>query len=203
MPFIHKHKLLYIHIPKTGGSSIERKFNINETPGDYTLYEEKETRINNISYAPQHLVPNLIRTKHEQLYNEYKKFTIVRNPYTRIISEYFDYYWTRVNQPINNLNNLQKFLYDEKIMFTRDHTLPQKKYFENIKYDYVLKFENLNVEFSNMAKKFNFSGTLQHYNKSKTNILTQTYIKDLNKKCIEKINTLYSEDFELLNYSFL
>tara|TARA_R100001082_G_C4309554_1_gene136115 strand:+ start:105 stop:755 length:651 start_codon:yes stop_codon:yes gene_type:complete len=65
---IDKEKLIFIHIPKNAGTSIRRYF------GNFSTYHET---INDF----KDVFPNE--------YNSYKKFTIVRNPYDRMVSWYF------------------------------------------------------------------------------------------------------------------
>lgn len=79
MPISFKHKAIFIHIPKTGGQSISKMLKIRkgsrkhfyrysneDEPTHYTIYQIKD-RIN---------------------IDDFYKFTFVRDPYTRIISEY-------------------------------------------------------------------------------------------------------------------
>jgi len=188
MPFIHEHKLLFIHIPKTGGTSVESKFNVirkNE------LYEEKIVKIDGILFAKQHWLPYLIEKEFPEKFKKYKKFCIVRNPYTRVISEY---YYQFPKQKVSFEDFVLSRLNDSE----RDHYLPQHLYFENIDYDYVLRTETLNEDFKKMSKDFSFDGTIKRENKrgngseNKMNLLTP--------KIIEKINSLYEKDFKMFNY---
>ena len=188
MPFIHEHKLLFIHIPKTGGTSVESKFNVirkNE------LYEEKIVKIDGILFAKQHWLPYLIEKEFPEKFKKYKKFCIVRNPYTRVISEY---YYQFPKQKVSFEDFVLSRLNDNE----RDHYLPQHLYFENIDYDYVLRTETLNEDFKKMSKDFSFDGTIKRENKrgngseNKMNLLTP--------KIIEKINSLYEKDFKMFNY---
>lgn len=197
MPFIFDHNLLFIHIPKTGGSSIERKFGLDNFQHNSDIcYSWTEEKIGDIVFAPQHYTPPMVAERYNNEYNNCKKFTIVRNPYTKIISEYF------YRETVYDLSNLESFI-DRIPLKWSDHTIPQKHYFENIDYDYVLRFENLNEEFSEMANDFSFSGDLPHHNPSRTGKNSSDYIKDLNKNCIQKINEIYHEDFEFLKYNMI
>ncbi|MFN4874307.1 MAG: sulfotransferase family 2 domain-containing protein [Sphingobacteriales bacterium] len=79
---INKHNVLYIHIPKTGGSSIERYLSMHGS-----LQLTGSVRIHGLSYCGQHL--------HAKALNSIKAadghdwiFTIVRHPVARLISEY-------------------------------------------------------------------------------------------------------------------
>ena len=197
MPFIFDHNLLFIHIPKTGGTSIERKFGLDTfTHNSDICYSWTEEDINGIIFSPQHYTPPMVAERYNNEYNNCKKFTIVRNPYTKIISEYF------YRETVYDLSKLESFIDKIPLKWT-DHTIPQKRYFENINYDYVLRFENLNEEFSEMANDFNFSGDLFHLNSSRTGKKSSDYIKELNKNCIQKINEIYHEDFEFLKYNMI
>ena len=79
-------KLIYIHIPKTGGTTIEdymERINKPIIKGGYGVLRK-------IVY--QHFdYKDYIKFFGNDLFDEFKKFSIVRNPYSRIISEY---YWT-------------------------------------------------------------------------------------------------------------
>lgn len=71
MPIIHD-DFVFIHIPKTGGTSIRQMF-IRDYPGSLTIYGEK------------HLP---LREYFDSLVQDRFKFTIVRNPYERQVSFY-------------------------------------------------------------------------------------------------------------------
>ena len=102
MPYFHNDKinLLFIHIPKTGGTSLEnyfsKKYNIplNEkslyTIDDLVFTDEYINKYNHISY--QHLsIMTIIKNSADLKinFNSLNCITIVRNPYTRIISDLF------------------------------------------------------------------------------------------------------------------
>tara|TARA_A100001515_G_scaffold89119_1_gene70828 strand:+ start:100 stop:822 length:723 start_codon:yes stop_codon:yes gene_type:complete len=70
MPLIPKHKLVFQHIPKTGGSSICKAFGVH-TDGHLHLGHYQDEIIENYPNSPP---------------AEWKTFCVVRNPITRFIS---------------------------------------------------------------------------------------------------------------------
>ena len=72
---LHKEKILFIHIPRTGGSSVEKYFSFS---GDSNLKK--------IDTA-QHVTLKEYCDSYENL-DEYYKFSIVRNPWDRLVSWY-------------------------------------------------------------------------------------------------------------------
>ena len=91
MPFIeyNKKKVLFVHIPKTGGSSTERwlesiaklRCKTSEIPAF-------------IKCTPQHLTLSELQELFGESYFDYT-FSIVRHPYTRLESEYRWRFFTR------------------------------------------------------------------------------------------------------------
>ena len=190
MPFIDDYNLLFVHIPKTGGYSIEKKFGIEKTENNCFSYTEE--KYNNIIFAPQHFTPDLIEKYYPKRYKHSLKFTIVRNPYSKLISEFFYRKWTW--SPGNFHDFITKIPYG-----ICDHNLPQKRYFgNNILYNHVLKFENLKEDFANMSRDYGFSPDLPHENKS--SVKTNDYISEINRETLDLINDYYKEDFEFLKY---
>ena len=70
---IDEHKAIFIHIPKNAGTSIE------------TLFANSSFRIQPYKHANIHE----IKRKFLELYDSHRKFTIVRNPYDKMVSWYF------------------------------------------------------------------------------------------------------------------
>ena len=84
----HKHKFIFIHIPKTAGTSIEQALR-DETcqllPGEWAAGRGLHAPLNHLTL--QELVDYGILTP-AQL-KSYFKFCFVRNPWDRLISEIF------------------------------------------------------------------------------------------------------------------
>ena len=75
-------RVLFIHIPKTGGTSIE---SLLSTKASMTFFSPKPP--NGLKVCPQHLTFNDLEVLLGKSYWDWS-FTIVRNPYRRLESEY-------------------------------------------------------------------------------------------------------------------
>ena len=75
----HPHKFVFIHIPKTGGSSIETLF----------LGKPQRRWAPEINHYFQHATAAELRNRlmNRDNFDRYFKFAFVRNPWDRIVSE--------------------------------------------------------------------------------------------------------------------
>ena len=69
-----EHQCIFVHIPRTGGTSIEQKLGLFETP----FHTAQDHR-------PIYVIHNEVDKKE---FDRYFKFTIVRNPWSRLFSWY-------------------------------------------------------------------------------------------------------------------
>ena len=82
MPIFPQHKVVFIHIPKTGGVSIEQELILQ---GDTQFFLSTTSIIN--GHSPQH-------STYQELLDwgmippDYRVFTVVRDPRTRFLSAY-------------------------------------------------------------------------------------------------------------------
>ena len=199
MPHFPEYNLLFIHIPKTGGTTYEK----------YMLAKTKTRLWGHTNILPD---PNLNRISaqhqpYQTLYkyrevldidfnDKLKKIAFVRNPYDRIVSDIF---WLK----FNTTSDSQDEIYDtiRHYYFGRDdldnHNLPQYKFVtdENEKLIpdiTLLKMENLTEELQNY-------GFTDYEGPSQSN----SYMKYLNKDSIRLINLFYKKDFEIFGYPMI
>ena len=156
---IEEYKAVFIHIPKTAGTSVKRYFKLNSKLGKHGCIWQ---------------------------YNNYKKFTIVRNPYDRIVSWYFF---------IKKLNNLTNTTFREyaktNVLKSAEILKPQHEWIDDtVK---TLSFENLEKELSDF---FNKKIKLKTINKSKH----KHYLDYYNQETLDIVYERYKEDFEKFNY---
>ncbi len=108
VPISHKHKTIFIHVPRTGGSSIEKALGIygRNNDGANECCIEILFGLSSTIYL-QHLTILEIQDRMtkdpggKDLFREYFKFAFIRNPYDRIISEYF------YSEEVKNLNLME------------------------------------------------------------------------------------------------
>lgn len=175
-------KLIFIHIPKTGGTTI---YDLAKDKGFNWRYIVGKCK----GYSGYHIPPD---KKGNVPY-----FCVVRNPYSRIISEYK--FIVKKNKSVEGLN---KFIEDKLNKVKEDkniddfHWVPQHKY---TKYcDYILSFENLQNDFDDLMIKYNINIRMtKHSNKSKG---IKLGVEDISSSNIKKINNYYDTDFDRFGY---
>ena len=206
--------LKFLHITKTGGTSVEEfaiKLGIKFGKYDelfFNKYNKEGFWHIPLSYFDSETI------------DKYKWFTIVRNPYNRIISEinfliksnhikidnfdfnrYLQYILSNLLTDENKLNI--EFIESNEKMYAF-HFIPQ--YFYTCYNDYetiisnlkIIKFENLNEEFNNFLKELEIEEEFDtHENKNEQKSFE---FEDLSIKNIKLINQVYKKDFILFNY---
>jgi len=201
MPYYKEKDLLFIHIPKTGGTNIE---NCIIQKHKQTLYSGKTNNLlkypyNNISL--QHQFYTTIYNNRDKLdinFNNIKIFSVVRNPYNRIISDLF--WYNLIKKDYTPEQVYDKIVNDYLNRYDLDnHNQPQYKYITDnhrnlIPGIKIFKCENLNEMNEDINKFIGFDINIKQDNANKD------YSKYLNKDSIDLINKIYKKDFELFNY---
>lgn len=210
----HKHKCIFIHIPKCAGTTIKYWLFPNEN------VDWKKTDYNKLhgwcperKFFMQHatskqlLESNLIT---QEVWDSYFKFTFVRNPWDRAVSDYF---WLMNDQKIKDsfakyLLKSGKFVHvlndKEELYYRGDHLTPQTDFFSTegaLKLDFVGKFENFDADMLAISKQLDLNyKTNLHINKSKKK--KPHYSHFFSRQIKESFNEIYINDIEKLNYSF-
>jgi len=201
--------LLYIHIPKTGGSTIEKyltkKFNKGKRISARNLYTNHiKNQFNRLFYgSPQHQSFRTLMRYSNHL-GIYKKgleiLASVRNPYTRVISDLFHFRLINRNSTPNQVFDILKRYVITKHQFD-NHNLPQYTFLINKKGVIpkrikIIKNETLNKDMINLGyigfNKIKKSRLGKEYN---TN-----YYNYLNNNSIQLINNVYDQDFKFFKY---
>jgi len=197
MVVCHIRKIIFIHIPKTAGSSIEHLLR------DEGKYELDFIGVRN-GRSTHHYMGIELKLILKELYPTYYKFSFVRNPYDRLISEYF---WCRINNVGHKFNKT----FDEFLDYVED-VIKNKKFFKPIENDHfipqysflffnnkllvnnIFKYEDIETIAPLIKKRLKIKTSLQHLNKSVKNEITLTQEQK------DRIYNLYKIDFETFNY---
>ena len=218
-------KLEFVHIPKTGGSAIEKAAaHVNITWGachfNHSMMKEMKCPPPDLeapSMKPDRLppfqqvgslwhVPPHKWTKNH--FANHSTFCVVRNPYSRALSAYYDFFdGYKGSEDINNSTLMNEFIQD-RIQNHGDSTLwmPQSKFIFNDEggeqvVDHVLRFEHLAKDFSNLMDRYHLSQVVlqEKFNQRKSG--TVLGLNDFSPRTIEQLQRHFQEDFQKLNYS--
>lgn len=197
MGICHKYKLIYISIPKTASQSVacllSNTYDLLHTIHEHLTYRE------------------LLCLMDEDHFYSYHSFTVIRNPYERFKSIYFEYLKYNTALPFDVF--IHK-IYDEYYdINTNDFITTTPLFIKSqasfctynniILVDSILKYESLNESWSEFTSKYIpiLSNTiLPHTNKSMYKYSLS--FKDIKYTPIlyQLINKMYNNDFILFEY---
>ena len=213
MPLISQYDVIFIHIPKTAGTSIEYALQFPQFYNDGEQLKKWYGVVNN--YELDHSTINYLIKNCDFYNNSLFKFCVVRNPYERLVSEYH-YCQEYGSRFIKSIENFKTFVYDlnKKFWFVLEneendkyhllisHYLPQYKFThikDECKMDMILRFENLEQDwkiFCKHMKKDIQLNKMKLYSSNKVYSYEDYYDDDLKKIVFE----MYKDDFRIFNY---
>lgn len=222
----HKHKLIFIHIPKCAGTSVEnalghydnhtadrggqdhRSIRMIEQPLFSTDLFRSRENIRELVRRVRHPYGNIYNpnnrlTVTRAQYDDYYKFTFVRNPWARVYS----WYRNVINDPVHRKNyGLNKetpfgeYLenYAGKGMI-QTQTYWLKNFAGKIPLDFIGRFENLSDDFLSVCASRGL-GEIKLPHKIKGS--SKDYREVFDQRSRELVNRIYKEEIDLFGYTF-
>ena len=170
----HKKKCIFVHVTKTGGSSIQLALNME----NYHL--------------PASKIKEIVG---KNKWNDYFKFSFVRNPWDKIVSQY---HFNRHNWGLKNATfkeYIQAWQNGKRISAYPPFNL----YYINEKIDFVGRFENLQEDFDKICGKIGIERQkLPHKKKTKHKHYTEYYDEETKQIVAKK----FAEDIDYFGYEF-
>lgn len=230
----HKYKCIYIHIPKTAGKSIQhvftRQLGLRSKDGSELLVGMNDDPALGPPVLSHLKASEYVRHGYlsQEQFDSYFKFSFVRNPWDRIVSEYkFRGYPRKTDFKTYLLNHLPEPGWTDRYI----HTIPQYEFLYdasgNLLVDYLGKFERLEKDFDEICHKIGISRiALPHLNissralrlpwtlkgaarvlvnlvsiKRRRNIFNH-YTEYYDEESKELVAELYRKDIETFGYEF-
>ncbi|MGQ7847373.1 sulfotransferase family 2 domain-containing protein [Granulosicoccus sp. 3-233] len=192
--YANRHRIVFIHIPKTGGTSI---------------LDALGAGLND----RMHLNWRIYRHANKYRFQKYYKFAVVRHPHDRLRSVY--HYLMRGGCGANDsalcedirrrAPTFETFIMDylsRSSLVLHNLFMPQAWFvcdeLGHIMTDRILRFENLNKEFSALAQEQGWNlADLPHRNTGTTRIDDTP----MSQECAVRIHELYEADFDIFDYT--
>lgn len=220
-----KRTLELLHIPKTGGTALEKAalnsginwgichYKVSSEVGcqnpDFTGSREKNLEVTRLRPHERWHTP--LQYFESNPLQDADTFAVIRNPYDRYISEYYCKWGSR-GGPKKNKNDpdvmnryLQQRIPEE---FKAAHWIPQHYfiYDENGQrlVDHILHFENLHEEFAALMKAYDMDVVLPiPEKKNHASNDKRLTAKDLYPETLEIINRVAAKDFVIGQYKMV
>ena len=189
-----KYQCIFIHIPKNAGNTVLRQLGCYGTHEIYRYYQEKD----------------------KQRFERYYKFSIVRNPWDRVVSA-----WSYLKgggmhledkilalRYLGRFNNFNDFIVrwiNEKNIYKIVNFHPQYTFIcdaeKNIKMDFLIRYEELDEGLAMVNKKLSLGWPekLPCRNPSSREKSYQDYYSEESKQIVANV---YQTDIEMFGYKF-
>lgn len=189
----HKYQYIFIHIPKCGGTSIEKCLLAKEGiafPSDPMP----------LAHLPIEVGDKFLLGKNRQHFtsadypnSNYFKFAFIRNPWDRMVSEYE---WRR-SLTNTTVGSFQDFIVNPPSHTFPEHLWPQMQFIDSL--DYLGRFETIQSDFDSVCERLGFERvTLTIQNKTARGPYTE-YYSDETRAIIA---ARYAQDIVNFGYRF-
>ena len=181
----HDNKLIFIHIARTGGTSIETAL----SGKDWWLIDPQT----------KHISAGMARKIYgEEVWRTYTKFSVVRNPWDRVVSMWATQWWHEASGLDENCS-FEEFIRNIK---PHPHEIYNTLYYNEIldeDIDFILRFESLQKDFSHMLSRIGVGDIQLPYMEKREHASYATMYSDKERKLVSE---LYKVDILRFNYSF-
>jgi len=176
----HDNKIIYIHIPNTAGTSLEKALMRNKWEYDY---------------RGKHLDWKEMKEKYSEYWDEYFKITVVRNPWSWLAALYRTHKERR--QYEESWNDFLKY---PRLGIDEQTTIIQSEIF-GPEMDFILRFEDIANEYKRLCEKLKIKSVnkFPHKQKNKPRPHYSTFYTD---EQVEIVRKKFKKDIELFNYEF-
>jgi len=216
--FSHQHKFIFVHVAKTGGTSVDVTLarNCDHSEQFYTR------KLNsNVDVLGRRIALELRPKATDEQWDQYFKFAFVRNPWDRTVSIF------RHIQSAKKMKSKEKSRYLEEItrrlkIRPKDFTFEifvkavlRDRVFDNYHwdkqihcftdednqnlFDFIGRYENLQQDFDAICKRLGFPAVkLPHHNKTGHDHYSSYYSAETELI----VGQLYRDDVEMFDYQF-
>jgi len=215
---LHSKKLIFVHIPRTAGTSVtqflKKHFNALEKPEHLDLYKKNMSKkgyskkfienvlsqekfkqnVMNYKYAKHSTAQDYFNLYGKEIFDSYFKFSIIRNPWERMISWYMH---PQAGIPFKENEFIQWLRLKE-----RDNQIKFLKINGDITVDKICRYENLTSDLSEIFKRIDIPNeeidNLPVINKS----IRGPYRGYYNNSSKKLVKEMFAEEIEKFNYNF-
>lgn len=199
-------QFIFVHIPKTAGSSIQSALSVYamEKPNSKTSRLLRHFNLPNDYQRFRFTLHSTLRDVQKKMpdhtFQQYKKVAFVRNPWDRMVSSFAYKIHGTSEKTRTRDDDFETFLHNE---FKRKKR-QQIEYLQNadgkLDCDFIGRFESLSEDYLTLGEVLNIElPTLPTLNKSKDRSDYRNYYNDTTKKLIQEY---YQEDIEMFGYLF-
>jgi hypothetical protein len=217
MPISHTHKVIFIHIPKTAGTSVEAVLGMHGDKQDVGIvpyFNQVMDYQHLYGGQMQHLTAQAIKQvlNDDAAFDAYFKFTIVRNPWDRLVSSlaWTDQKWARGEMLTAAEFDLKVRQVHEAFQTARSgaqtdlphYLYPQCTYIWDSQrkplVNFIAKYENLQADWRTICERLGLSLSLPVRMKSHHRDYREYY----NEETRRLVGEIYAADVSVLQYEF-
>ena len=177
----HEKKCIFVHAPRTAGSSVERAICGNDWW--------------RISRFQKHISASKAKEIYKDYWDDYFKFSFVRNPFDRVVSLYHMDFYSNIGH--RSGKSISYFLKKLIVPPWENQDLQCSAYLDS-EVDYIGRFENLKQDVGFVFDKLGVNSPLEKRNYTKHRHYSTYYTKE----DIRNVQKLFEQDIQTFHYEF-
>ncbi len=212
----HKYRVIFIHIQRTGGTSVSNALIEADPDIVYELPLDTEKKRQKHCF-----ISDIYPILSSEIFSDYTKFSIVRNPYARLLSWYSMFKHNTINpgnvpetsDSITWFDTVEAQMKPFMSSFEDFLSLPNEIFFQRFYYnqldylqinqqlavDKIIYFENLTDDFNELAHQLKIKVNLPHINQS---VNKKSYRDAYTEKSRRLVTERFQKDLDYFGYSF-
>ncbi len=204
---VHQHRAIFVHIPKTAGSSIEVALNATEQTNEGAI-DDATGKFHPVTTGEEkHFDARACRDHYgEDIWRDYFKFTVVRNPWQRLHSWWWNHkeitgavtlpFDDFVRTNLGNFSSLPKLLRSQVSWITSENG--------EVEMNYICRFENIEHDFKEVCRLIEAPPIElpQVLVENRNPASRKHYSEEYDLELRELVATVYAEDISFFDYEF-